>query len=83
MMKIQSVRAFFMVSRKKGVTEAQFAKWIKEGRGSGEHADYKPWLTVRDLLSLGRLPAVGVAQRSHTNPRTVSFGAGYHPSVGR
>lgn len=47
-----------MASRKKGFTEAQFAKWIKEGRGSGEHADYKPWLTVRDLPSLGRVHRV-------------------------
>jgi hypothetical protein len=27
---------------------------IKEGRGKGEGAVYKPWLTVRDLPSLGR-----------------------------
>ncbi|HDV0904766.1 TPA: heteromeric transposase endonuclease subunit TnsA [Vibrio fluvialis] len=47
-----------MASKKKGFTEAQFAKWIKEGRGSGEHADYKPWLTVRDLPSLGRVHRV-------------------------
>ncbi|MCG7571619.1 TnsA endonuclease C-terminal domain-containing protein [Pseudoalteromonas sp. CNC9-20] len=47
-----------MASRKKGFTEAQFAKWIKEGRGSGEQADYKPWLTVRDLPSLGRIHRV-------------------------
>ena len=47
-----------MASRKKGFTEAQFAKWIKEGRGSGEHTDYKPWLTVRDFPSLGRVHRV-------------------------
>lgn len=47
-----------MASRNMGCTEAQFSKWIKEGRGSGEHADYKPWLTVRDLPSLGRVHRV-------------------------
>lgn len=47
-----------MASSKKEFTEAKFAKWIKEGRGSGEHADYKPWLTVRDLPSLGRVHRV-------------------------
>ncbi len=47
-----------MASKKAGFTEAQFAKWIKERRGSGEHADYKPWLTVRDLPSLGRVHRV-------------------------
>ncbi len=47
-----------MASKKAGFTETQFAKWIKERRGSGEHADYKPWLTVRDLPSLGRVHRV-------------------------
>lgn len=47
-----------MASRKKGFTEVQFAKWIKEGRGSGINADYKPWLTVRDFPSLGRVHRV-------------------------
>ncbi|MCA0952143.1 TnsA endonuclease C-terminal domain-containing protein [Shewanella chilikensis] len=47
-----------MASRTKGGTEPLFAKWIKEGRGSGQHANYKPWLTVRDLPSLGRVHRV-------------------------
>lgn len=29
-------------------------KWIKEGRGSGIGADYKPWLKVQDVSSSGR-----------------------------
>ena len=32
----------------------QQQKWIKDGRGDGELSSYKPWLTVRDLSSLGR-----------------------------
>ena len=32
----------------------QQQKWIKDGRGDGELASYKPWLTVRDLSSIGR-----------------------------
>ncbi|HAD49393.1 MAG TPA: heteromeric transposase endonuclease subunit TnsA, partial [Idiomarina sp.] len=47
-----------MASHNKRSTEALFARWIKEGRGSGQHADYKPWLTVRDLPSLGRVHRV-------------------------
>ncbi len=43
-----------VASRKKGFSKTQQEKWIKEGRGSGEYAEYKPWLTVRDLPSLGR-----------------------------
>lgn len=29
-------------------------KWLKEGRGSGIGADYKPWLKIQDVSSLGR-----------------------------
>lgn len=41
-------RCFFLLS----VQQQQ--KWIKDGRGDGELSSYKPWLTVRDLSSLGR-----------------------------
>lgn len=41
------------MSRKIDYIEAQYSKWIKEGRGSGEHQDYNPWLTVYDVLSDG------------------------------
>lgn len=56
-----------MVSKMKGFTEARFNKWIKEGRGSGQYADYKPWLTVRDFPSLGRVHRVfgHKSQRTH------------------
>ncbi|WP_259586934.1 hypothetical protein [Shewanella baltica] len=40
-----------MASPLKGGSEQQFAKWIKEDRDSGQHVDYKPWLTVRDFPS--------------------------------
>lgn len=47
-----------MAPKRKGQTEAQFEKWIGDGRGQGQHADYKPWLTVRDFPSLGRVHRV-------------------------
>ncbi|KID55524.1 transcriptional antiterminator [Pseudoalteromonas luteoviolacea] len=46
------------MSRKIGHTEAQYRKWIKEGRGSGEYREYKPWLTVYDSPSDGRVHRV-------------------------
>lgn len=56
-----------MAQKKKGFTEAQFAKWIKAGRGSGEHASYQPWLKVSDFPSLGRVHRVfgHKSQRTH------------------
>lgn len=33
---------------------SKIEKWIKEGRGSGFGADYKPWLNIQDVSSLGR-----------------------------
>lgn len=47
-----------MASKKNGFSETQFTKWMKEGRGKGQHSDYKPWLTVRDLPSFGRVHRV-------------------------
>lgn len=44
-----------MASRKLGNSEDKNIKWIKEGRGSGQHAVYKPWITARDLTSGGRV----------------------------
>ena len=56
-----------MASRKLGNSEAKNSKWIKEGRGSGQNSDYKPWITVRDLPSDGRVHRVfgHKSQRTH------------------
>ena len=35
-------------------TEKKYKKWAKEGRGQGRLNDYKPWLNVQDVPSLGR-----------------------------
>ncbi len=37
-----------------GFDEAKIARFRKEGRGGGFGADYKPWLTARDVSSRGR-----------------------------
>ena len=37
-----------------GFDEAKIARFRKEGRGEGFGADYKPWLTARDVPSRGR-----------------------------
>lgn len=37
-----------------GFDEAKIARFCKEGRGEGFGADYRPWLTVRDVPSRGR-----------------------------
>jgi len=47
-----------MAAKKNLISEATFLKWIKEGRGSGQNQNYRPWLTVRDLPSLGRVHRV-------------------------
>lgn len=43
-----------MAKRKReNSTETKIEKWIKEGRGQGEGADYKPWLEIQDVSSNG------------------------------
>jgi len=40
------------MSKRKRTSEIE--KWIKEGRGTGSGKDYKPWLNIQDVSSLGR-----------------------------
>jgi hypothetical protein len=39
-------------------TEARIQRFIREGRGRGTGKNYKPWLTVSDVPSLGRVHRV-------------------------
>lgn len=39
-------------------SQAKYERFLKEGRGQGEGADYKPWLTINDYPSLGRATRV-------------------------
>jgi hypothetical protein len=43
-----------MVRRRYGFDEAKIARFLKEGRGKGRGADYKPWLKIGDVPSRGR-----------------------------
>lgn len=43
-----------MAKRKTIWTEEKIAKYLSEGRGSGELKNYKPWLTNQDFASKGR-----------------------------
>lgn len=44
-----------MSKRQTGWTEAKISRYIKEGRGQGELALYKPWLTIQNVPSRGRV----------------------------
>lgn len=43
-----------MAKRRYGFDEDKLARFLKEGRGQGQGQDYRPWLTVQDVSSLGR-----------------------------
>lgn len=40
--------------RRRFKTEADIARYIKEGFGQGEGSSYKPWVRVQDVSSIGR-----------------------------
>lgn len=42
-----------MAKRKRQTTQAVIEKRIEEGRGQGRGFNYKPWLTVQDVSSMG------------------------------
>ncbi|WP_433948077.1 TnsA endonuclease N-terminal domain-containing protein [Bacillus tropicus] len=44
-----------MAKRQIGWTESKIARYTKKGRGQGELALYKPWLTIQDVPSDGRV----------------------------
>lgn len=43
-----------MAKRRYSFDEDKHARFLKEGRGQGTGADYRPWLTVQDVSSSGR-----------------------------
>ncbi len=43
-----------MARRSTSFDEEKIARYIKEGRGAGRGAGYKPWLTIYDVPSTGR-----------------------------
>lgn len=42
-----------MAKRKRMTTDASIARRLREGRGQGNGASYRPWLTVQDIPSQG------------------------------
>lgn len=43
-----------VAKRRYGFDEDKLARFLKEGRGQGHGTEYRPWLTVQDVSSLGR-----------------------------
>jgi TnsA endonuclease N terminal len=42
-----------MAKRKRKTTKKQIEKRLKEGRGQGRRENYKPWLRIQDVGSIG------------------------------
>ena len=47
-----------MAKRNNNWDSKKLDRWIKEGRGQGEGENYKPWLTIQDFPSMGRVTRV-------------------------
>lgn len=43
-----------MAKRNNTTTEEKIKRWVAEGRGLGTGREYKPWLTIQDVPSMGR-----------------------------
>ncbi|SMP72027.1 TnsA endonuclease C-terminal domain-containing protein [Anoxynatronum buryatiense] len=46
------------MKRNKDWNQAKYERFLKDGRGSGNFAEYKPWLTIQDMPSMGRVTRV-------------------------
>lgn len=42
-----------MAKRKRAFTKRTYERWLKQGRGTGEGINYKPWLRIQDVASFG------------------------------
>lgn len=60
-----------MLTKNNQISEKTLLKWVKEGRGSGHGSEYRPWLTVRDLPSLGRVHRI-FGHKSHRTHHLLS-----------
>ena len=56
-----------MAKRSNNWDSNKLENWIKEGRGQGEGKEYKPWLTIQDFPSMGRVTRIfgWTTQRIH------------------
>jgi hypothetical protein len=57
------------MSRRRFKTEADIARYVKEGFGQGEGSSYKPWVRVQDIPSTGRsrkVPGIKAGRLHHT-----------------
>lgn len=56
-----------MAKHRYAMDENKIARFVKEGRGQGQGKDYKPWLTIADVASVGRhsRPYSPKTQRHH------------------
>lgn len=56
-----------MARKRYGFGEDRIARFVREGRGRGEGAHYKPWLTTADVPSLGRVHRVHCPKTGRTH----------------
>lgn len=47
-----------MVKRNLEWNENKLRRYLEEGRGQGIGKDYKPWLTIQDFPSMGRVSRI-------------------------
>lgn len=56
-----------MAKRSLDWNDNKLNRFLKEGRGKGEGSEYKPWLTIQDMPSIGRVSRIYLhkTQRIH------------------
>jgi len=48
-----------MTRKRRGITDADVERWVKQGFGQGKGDHFKPWAKVRDVPSIGRSARIG------------------------
>lgn len=56
-----------MTRKRRGITDLDVTRWIGQGLGQGEGAEYRPWIKIRDVPSRGRSTRVAALRVHRTH----------------
>ncbi len=57
-------RKVYMAKRDTSWTMAKYKRFLSENRGTGELASYKPWLSIQDFPSKGRVSRIKAGRQT-------------------
>ena len=67
---------FFVGKRHTRWSYKSYVRFVKNGRGTGDLSEYKPWITVHDFPSNGKVARI-LGKKTNPNNRNIDLLFGY------